>query len=79
MIIYHQAGNWGVQSKLGSPIYLVSWLKGMNRWGCTCPDYEHRRAANGQDCKHIKALRSFIDTASNERLGELKDNEVVII
>ena len=79
MIIYHQAGNWGVQSTPTSKIYLVSWLKGMNRWGCTCPDFQHRRAANGQDCKHIKALRCFLESAGMKELEELRKNEIITV
>jgi hypothetical protein len=27
---------------------------------CTCPDYEHRRARAGEECKHIRALRAAL-------------------
>ena len=27
-------------------------------WVCTCPDWEYRRAARHEDCKHIAKVRS---------------------
>ena len=74
MIVRHYAGYWGIQSTDTSKCYLIKWSNALARWMCECPDYQYRKAMNGQDCKHIKMLRAFIDKASLDDLRRLEVN-----
>lgn len=74
MIIHYADGYWGVQSSKKKIIYLIYWAKSLQRWICTCPDFEYRKVSAGKDCKHIKMLRNFLESASIEKLAEVKAN-----
>lgn len=74
MIIHYVDGYWGIQSSRKRPAYLLYWAKSLKRWICTCPDFEYRRALAYSDCKHIKMLKNFLESASMEKLEEVKKN-----
>ena len=74
MIIYYSDGYWGLQSSKKKPIYLIYWAKSLQRWICTCPDFEYRELQPGKDCKHIKMLKNFLSTVSAETLEKVKRN-----
>lgn len=48
---------WKVQSSKTTEQYYVSeWPNG--RMTCSCPDFTHRHAGDGSDCKHIRKVRA---------------------
>ena len=56
--------------------YSVRFSGPMGRYICNCPDWLNRRMKTGEDCKHCKAVRTFLDTASMRELEEaLHDDE----
>lgn len=74
MIIHYADGYWGVQSSTKKPVYMIWWARSLKRWICTCPDFEYREVSRGKDCKHIKMLKNFLESASIEKLAEVKKN-----
>lgn len=46
-----------VPSESGDGTYFV--CRGLSGWvwTCTCPDFEFRRLARGDDCKHIRRVK----------------------
>ena len=40
----------------------------LGRWICNCPDWWHRGLRDNADCKHIRAVKEWLETASMEEL-----------
>ena len=43
---------------------------------CQCPDYQHRRAAKGEDCKHLRLARAERRETLRLLAGGLEDAEL---
>lgn len=56
--------------------YTVSMLEDRT-FICTCPDYEHRRKAKGEECKHIQDAQEDLIIASVIREGVIEAFEYV--
>jgi len=52
--------------------YELLYSRIMKRWLCSCPDYQLRRQAKGEDCKHIRKLKEILETASMKQLEEME-------
>ena len=70
MITFHD-GHFVVQSsrRRVAP-YSVRCSGSFGRWICNCPDWWNRRIHTGEDCKHIKEVRAWLETASMKELEE---------
>lgn len=48
--------------------YSVRYSGSFGRWICNCPDWWYRHIHDGTDCKHIKQVKEWLETASMEEL-----------
>lgn len=42
--------------------------RGETRWLCSCPDFIHRRAQEGESCKHIRHCKRLVRLAGGVNL-----------
>ena len=54
--------------------YSVRYSGSFGRWICNCPDWWNRKIHTGEDCKHIKQVKEWLETASMTELEEA-DND----
>ena len=62
----------------------VQRCHGPARWSCTCKDWQfknraHRNRPAGAPCKHICAVRSYLDVmAAFQKIAEIPDKQAVL-
>ena len=47
----------------------------LGRWICNCPDWWNRKIHTGENCKHIKMVVEWLETASMKELEEADNDD----
>ena len=69
MKIKHDGKVFRVESnRTRGVFYPVEYSMMLQRWVCTCADFQCRRLLTGQNCKHIEAVIDYLDKTPTEEL-----------